>query len=202
MERDVRGYVRVTNMRFEPQNADAAIERFWSVSAPIVLSQDGAISIVGGINRETGVGVALSFWTSVEALQMSNAAPAIFGALPGYAPWMSGGYTVETYDLVRGEPIPRETSTGLTARIFTVAADEHTGAQAIETLDAWISVSGQQRGCVATLLLAPHMGAKVVAVELWRSARAIAVGDARILAELDRGTPFAGRVSIEQIVLS
>ncbi|HMM42662.1 MAG TPA: hypothetical protein PKA95_12230 [Thermomicrobiales bacterium] len=45
------------------------------------------------------------------------------------------------------------------------------------------------------------MGTRVVAVEIWRSARAIAATDARVARDLGRGTPLAGRISAEVVTL-
>lgn len=199
--REVRGYVRMTTLRVRPEASRLALDRFLSLSTPRVTELPGAISIVGGGNLEKGAGISFSFWDSVEALEQSSGDPETVEVLAGYAAWMAGPYTVESFVLVRGDPLSRLDGPERVARILSVIADAGDVDLALDTLDEWLAHSEAQRGCDATLLLSPLMGTRVVAVEIWRSARAIAATDARVARDLGRGTPLAGRIGAEVVTL-
>jgi len=191
----------VTTLRVRPEASRLALDRFLSLSSPVVSQLPGAIAIVGGGNLETGAGIAFSFWDSLEALERSSGDPDTVDILAGYAAWMAGPYTVESFVLVRGDPVLPAGGSERVARVFSIIADAGDVELALDTLDEWLAQSEAQRGCDATLLLSPLMGTRVVAVEIWRSARAISATDARVSRDPGRGTPLAGRISAEVITL-
>jgi hypothetical protein len=177
----LRALARIVSMRLRPESIDNAFDHFRNVSAPLVRAQFGSLGILGAGNRESGFSFAISFWETRADLERSNANPAVVEAMGGYAQWMAGPFLVESYTVIGGA-LPETDAGDLRDRWLRT-----TSATALpDRLDDVTATFGERLdgaraaspACVGTLLLAPHFGERVLALELWSSRHALASWDA------------------------
>lgn len=168
------GCARIVSMALKPGSIEPAFERFGTISTPLVRVQPGSIGILGLARRESPFGYAISFWRSRQDLERSNANPKVVEAMMGYADWMAGPFSVESYDIVAGqspEPQPDpERSTTERARMTTAIPRRGRTGEVIASYRDYLTQIDDQPGCIGTLLLTPLIGQRLVAIELWSSA--------------------------------
>ena len=160
---------------------DAAFDYFRDVSAPLVSAQTGALGILGAGNRETGFGCAISFWETRESLERSNAEPRVVEAMGGYAKWMAGPFRVESYSVVSGEPPePDADSMHRTwLRTTSVLISPERLDDAMTVYEARLATARSvSPACVGALLLSPHIGSRILAIEHWATLAALNAWDA------------------------
>lgn len=167
---DVNGtFARLVSLRLRPEEIEHGMERFKGVSAPLVRAQKGSLGIFGAGNRSSGSVCALSFWDSRDALERSNANPAVIEALAGYSDWMVSSFVVEGYAVVSGQMLPpasHDSPTWMTLVSATIRPgrlDEGVAALS-KRLDRVQDVS---RSFAGSLLLSPLVGNRIVAFEYW-----------------------------------
>jgi hypothetical protein len=172
---------RMVSMSLQPEAVDLAFEHFQNVSAPLVRVQAGSLGIVGAGNRETGFGCAISFWDTPESLERSNAEPRVVEAMGGYAKWMAGPFRVESYSVVSGEPPVPDRDSLQCGWLRTTSA-----LTSPERLDELVSVyearlaaaRSSLPACTGAILLAPHIGSRILAIEHWATLTALNAWDA------------------------
>jgi hypothetical protein len=175
-----RTFARMTSMYLQIESMGLAFDHFRDASAPAVREQPESLSIIGAGNGETGFSCAISFWESLDALERSNGNPRVVEAMGGYGKWMAGPFRVESYTVVSGTyPDPAaEQPSDAWLRITTVTAAQG-------QLDAVISAYAERLtnaestspACTWTSLLAPQIGARLLAIEHWTSLAALNAWD-------------------------
>jgi len=177
----LRALARIVSMTLRPESIDDAFDHFRNASAPLVRAQFGSLGILGAGNRESGFSFAISFWETRGDLERSNANPAVVEAMGGYAQWMAGPFLVESYTVMSGG-LPEADAgdvRGRWLRTTSVAAPterlEDVTAMFEERLEGARAASP---ACAGTLLLEPHIGQSVLALEFWSSRFALASWDA------------------------
>jgi hypothetical protein len=201
---DVTGlFARLVSIRFRPDSLDDAMERFRTVSGPLVRVQTGSLGIMGFANRVNCSVFALSIWQTQEALQNSNANPDVIQALADYSSWMAGPFVVESYRVVRGGIPAPGTATNCDVRMRIVSASispERLNSAIAMVSDRLDEAFAMSRWCVGSLLLSPMVGNKVIAVEYWTNPAAAAASEARVQAldqKLRRSNLFQGPIQRE-----
>lgn len=172
-ERASHGFARIVSMSLRPGTIDPAFDRFRVVSTPLVRVQPGSIGILGAARREPPHGYAISFWESREHLELSNANPRVVEAMMGYAGWMDGPFSVGSFDIVAGAPPPPWPETGPIgderARMTTAVPRRGCLDAVVDAYRDYLARLEGTPGCIGTLLLTPHVGERVIAIELWSS---------------------------------
>ena len=173
-DNDSSGCARIVSMALKPGTIEPAFDRFSTISTPLVRVQPGSIGILGLARRESPFGYAISFWESRQALERSNANPKVVEAMMGYADWMAGPFSVESYDIVAGRvpeprPAPERTSTERARMTIAIPRRGHTN-EVIASYRVYLTQLDDQPGCIGTLLLTPLIGQRIIAIELWSSA--------------------------------
>ena len=174
-----RVYARIVSMQLRLDGMDAAFAYYRDISTPLVRGQPGSLGVLGAGNRESGSALALSFWSSQEDLERSNGNPAVVAAMTGYAQWMAGPFVVASYDVASGTPPPPATAARwlrATTMLSLPARLEETIATVRNRLQELESIAS---ACQGTMLLTPHIGERVIALEFWSSQAALAASNKR-----------------------
>jgi hypothetical protein len=180
---------RMVSMSLQPESVDLAFDHFQNVSAPLVRVQAGSLGIIGAGNRETGFGCAISFWDTPESLERSNAEPRVVAAMGGYAEWMVGPFRVESYSVVSGEPpVPdHDSMQGGWLRTTSALASPERLDELLGVYEARLAAArSASPACVGAILLAPHIGSRILAIEHWTTLAALNAWDANARADDQR----------------
>jgi len=164
-------FARVVFITFRTDTIDLAAERFRTVSTPLVRRLPGSLGVFGGANRTTGNSWAISLWQTRADLERSNADPEVTAALTGYAPWMAGPFSVQSYAIVdMAFPGPDPAALGEVGRMTMLAPQPGSEPDVIAALRDYLAQLRERSGaCLGTLLMVPHIGNQILALELWSS---------------------------------
>jgi hypothetical protein len=180
MQQEARAFARIVNLKLRPETVDLALARFRDVSTPLVRAQSGSLGILGAADRASGNAYAISCWQSLADLERSNANPAVVEALAGYGAWMAGPITVESFDVIADTlPAPAPASGGEWARMTSLVTQP--GSEQAALAACWERLERMRAAspaCTGTLLLAQHIGQRIIAFELWSARKALAATEA------------------------
>lgn len=184
MKPEPRAFARVVSITFRPDTLELAAERFRDTSAPLVRRQTGSLGIIGGANPTTGNTWAISFWSTRADLERSNADPQVTAALSGYAQWMAGPFSVQSFDVIDmsfPDADPDPAAQGGFGRVTTLAPQPGFEPEVTAALQDYLAQARERSGGrMGTLLLVPHIGHQLLAFELWPSQAAAPSDSARI----------------------
>ncbi len=174
-------FARIVSMHLLRESLDSAFDYFRDVSSPLIREQPGSIGILGAGNGESGLSCSISFWDDLDSLERSNSLPRVVDAMGGYAKWMAGAFRVESYSVVQGsvpEPQP-DTLPGNWMRMTSVAIAPERLDEVLATYESRLAAAHLSSSAIThSMLLAPQIGSRVLAIEFWTSRTALGSWDA------------------------